>query len=249
MKLRGVFLPALLILSLLAVSSEVSTGGIVGTKHDLSQATGGGMWTGEDPNNQVCIYCHAPHFASTTQVPLWNRQETQQIFFPYTSPTFDADFTDPTGQPLGDSRLCLSCHDGVTALNALLYSYIGPISMVGGFDQLGDVYYPGSPYSPDMGANIGENFPGSGGSGYTTNNLENDHPISFTFDQALIVADAHGGLPQLQLPAAGDPVHLVGATGDQLECSSCHDVHDDSYAPFLAKDNSGSAICLTCHLK
>ncbi|GBE29043.1 doubled CXXCH motif [bacterium BMS3Bbin04] len=224
--------------------------GITGTKHDLSQLTGGGYWTGS--SDQVCIFCHTPHNASSTQTPLWNRQETQETFLAYDSPTFDGEnyFADQVGhQPRGDSKLCLSCHDGITALNSLLYSFEGPINMLGGFDQLGDVYYPGSPYSGDMGPNIGENFPGSGGSGYTVNNLSNDHPISFAFNNALILDDAHGGDAQLRLPPNGDAVKLYGVNQDQLECSSCHDVHDDSYGSFLVKPNTGSSICLTCHIK
>jgi predicted CXXCH cytochrome family protein len=223
--------------------------GVIGSKHDLSEATGGGYWAGEDPNDQVCIYCHTPHHASTSQLPLWNRTETVETFEPYSSPTFEGEnyFADPIGhQPQAESKLCLSCHDGVTALNSLLYSHAGPITMVGGLDQLGDVYYPGSPYSPDdMGANIGEIVPGIGGPG----NLSNDHPISFAFNDALIADDAQGGPPNLQLPTAGDPVKLFGANEEQLECSSCHDVHDETIEPFLVKDNTASDLCLTCHIK
>jgi len=238
-------------MGIIAGTWSVAQGGVVGSKHDLSQATGGGYWAGEEAGNQVCIYCHTPHYASSTQKPLWNHTETQETFIPYSSPTFDGEnyFSDPVGhQPEAESKLCLACHDGVTALNTLHYSWSGAFNMVGGLDQLGDVYYPGSPYSSDMGANIGENFPGGAG-GYVVNNLDNDHPVSFTFNAALITADADGGPVQLQLPAAGDAVKLYGASADRLECSSCHDVHDDAIAPFLVKDNAGSALCLTCHIK
>ncbi len=218
---------------------------IVGTKHDLS-VTGGGNWTGNDPSNQVCIYCHTPHAASASQKPLWNRNASSQTFTAYSSSTFQGTFADAaTHQPQGESKLCLSCHDGVTALNSMLYNYGPSIQMVGGFDQLGQVYYPGSPFMPDhrgLGANIGENYPGGSGAG--VNNLANDHPISFGFDNALVLAD--GGL---RLPAAGSAVKLYGASHDQLECSSCHDVHSNAIAPFLVMSNSGSALCLTCHIK
>ena len=150
---------------------------------------------------------------------------------------------------MGESKLCLSCHDGITALNALLHTYGPPIAMVGGYDQLGDVYYPGSPFTNGMGPNIGENFPGSGGTGYTVDNLANDHPVSFAFDQTLITEDAAGGAPQLRLPVAGDPVKLFGTNHDQVECSSCHDVHSNVNGQFLVMSNTGSALCLTCHIK
>jgi len=34
-----------------------------------------------------------------------------------------------------------------------------------------------------------------------------------------------------------------------VECSSCHDPHDNTYGSFLVEDNSGSALCLRCHVK
>lgn len=236
---------SVLVLSLLCSISLAQQ--ITGTKHDLS-VTGSSPWTGIDPVNQVCIYCHTPHAASLTQLPLWNRQATTQTFTPYSSVTLNATsyFSDPIGhQPQGDSKLCLSCHDGITALNAMLYSFGPPIQMVGGFDQLGDVYFPGTPYHDGMGPNIGEMYPG----GPATGNLANDHPVSFTFNNALITEDAGGGAPQLQLPPTGHAVKLVGPNRDQLECSTCHDVHNDQYGAFLVMSNSGSAICLTCHIK
>lgn len=237
----------LTILVIVLFSTVAMSQQITGTKHDLS-VTGTSNWTGIDPVNQVCIYCHTPHAASLTQKPLWNRAATAETFTPYSSTTFDGTsyFADPIGhQPQGDSKLCLSCHDGITALNAMLYSFGPPIQMVGGFDQLGDVYFPGTPFHNGMGPNIGEMYPGGPGTG----NLANDHPVSFTFNNALITEDADGGPVQLQLPPANHAVKLVGATGNQMECSSCHDVHSDQFGAFLVMSNSGSAICLTCHIK
>lgn len=244
------FLIVALALSVCALFANAQT--IVGTQHDLS-LRGGSPWAGNDPTNQVCVYCHTPHAASSTQKPLWNRAATAETFVPYTSLSYNGGnyASDPVGhQPMGESKLCLSCHDGVTALNALVHTFGGnPIPMLGSFDQLGDVYYPGSPYSTGLGANIGENFPGSAGSGYTVNNLANDHPVSFAFNNALILEDAGTGSAQLRLPAAGSNVKLYGANHDQVECSSCHNVHSNAYGSFLVMSNTGSQICLTCHIK
>ncbi len=75
--------------------------------------------------------------------------------------------------------------------------------------------------------------------------LSNDHPISFTYDAALVSAD--GGLNDpTAAPISG---WLFGASNDQLECASCHDVHDDTNSPFLRVSNANSALCLTCHNK
>jgi len=35
----------------------------------------------------------------------------------------------------------------------------------------------------------------------------------------------------------------------RVECASCHDVHDNTFSPFLRMSNTGSALCLDCHSK
>ncbi len=57
-----------------------------------------------------CNGCHTPHNAETLPgVPLWNGRETTQTFVMYSSDTFQGIID---GQPSGNSKLCLSCHDG-----------------------------------------------------------------------------------------------------------------------------------------
>lgn len=95
-------------LSLGLFAAQVTMGQIAGTAHDLS---GEGWGT-----DQICIFCHTPHNAITSVVdaPLWNHTVTTQTFVPYDSPTLDA----TPGQPTGSSKLCLSCHDGLTAIDS-----------------------------------------------------------------------------------------------------------------------------------
>ncbi len=61
--------------------------------------------------NQVCLPCHVPHNAleSGQENVLWNHAATQETFQMYYN---DA------GQPEGTSKKCLSCHDGVTAIDS-----------------------------------------------------------------------------------------------------------------------------------
>ena len=63
--------------------------------------------------NQVCLPCHIPHNAQTPGLGernlLWNHEQTNQTFVMFKS---------TAGQPSGTSKLCLSCHDGVTALDS-----------------------------------------------------------------------------------------------------------------------------------
>jgi predicted CXXCH cytochrome family protein len=57
-----------------------------------------------------CNGCHTPHNASTLPgLPLWNGSETTTTFVMYSSATFQGT---ADGQPSGNSKLCLSCHDG-----------------------------------------------------------------------------------------------------------------------------------------
>ncbi|OHB74081.1 MAG: hypothetical protein A2Z25_11010 [Planctomycetes bacterium RBG_16_55_9] len=57
-----------------------------------------------------CSGCHTPHNAQTLPgVPLWNGRETTLTFTMYSSASFQGAID---GQPSGDSKLCLGCHDG-----------------------------------------------------------------------------------------------------------------------------------------
>ncbi len=81
--------------------------------------------------------------------------------------------------------------------------------------------------------------------------LSNDHPISFTYDSSLATED--GGL----FDPAVTPSGVAGGTIDRdmlfaerMECASCHDVHNKfSNLHLLKVNNTGSALCLTCHDK
>lgn len=98
------------------------------------------------------------------------------------------------------------------------------------------------------GTTDGTNFI-SGGSNVGTD-LSDDHPISFTYDAALATLD--GGLHDPITTSSGltgtiDEDMLIGG---QVQCSSCHDVHNESnIAMLLKKSNAASALCLTCHDK
>ncbi|MCX7015113.1 MAG: cytochrome c3 family protein [Candidatus Sumerlaeota bacterium] len=84
--------------------------------------------------------------------------------------------------------------------------------------------------------------------------LNNDHPISFTYDDALAALD--GGLfPPSSTPSGlGNTIRHDLLIADQLECSSCHDVHNGPAAAavndnLLVITQVQSQLCLTCHNK
>ena len=73
--------------------------------------------------------------------------------------------------------------------------------------------------------------------------LSDDHPISFAYTATL--AATRGEL--------ANPATLTGKVrldaGGQLQCTSCHDPHDDTNGKFLVMSNQASALCQTCHTK
>jgi predicted CXXCH cytochrome family protein len=72
--------------------------------------------------------------------------------------------------------------------------------------------------------------------------LSDDHPISIRYTSRL--ASQQGGL--------ADPSLLVGTvkldSNGWLQCTACHDAHDNRNGKFLTVDNRGGALCTTCHL-
>jgi len=208
----------------LLTAGFVNAGTIVGTAHDLSS---NGYSGGE-----ICVVCHTPHNSDTavTAAPLWNHELTAVSFTMYTSPSFDAT-QDP--QPTGSSKLCLSCHDGVTAIDSF-GGNVGTITM-GTIPQA----------------------VGRGG------DLTDDHPISILYDAALATTDPGLFDPTtttVTIGAGGDKVRTGTVTAlmlpeNKVQCSSCHDVHNNFVGPgtndqpLLKVTKAGSALCLTCHNK
>lgn len=121
------------------------------------------------------------------------------------------------GQPTGSSALCLSCHDGTVAMGKVR-NRKAEIRMRGTTARMS-----GSR------ANLGTD-------------LSDDHPISFTYDNGLASRSDGELRDPMMLPAE---VRLDGQ--HQLQCTSCHDPHADTYGQFLVLDNRQSALCSACH--
>lgn len=205
--------------------------GVAGSKHDL---TG---WATND-NGEVCVYCHTPHGSYGQNTPLWNRTmpASGYTYKLYTSSTMDA--TQPT-QLSNYSLMCLSCHDGVTAFLAVLNAP-GPGNPA---LNLSPGYIPnfGSGDQNTMGAvNIGDNWGGS-----NIIDLSNDHPVSIEYNSALVNKD--GGL------YAQPQDSRLKLWNGKVECPTCHDPHNGDISPsglqFMRMPNTGSQMCLSCHIK
>lgn len=76
-------------------------------------------------------------------------------------------------------------------------------------------------------------------------NLADDHPVSFVYDAALRALRGELADPAtLVRPSA---VRLDGS--GRLQCTACHDAHNNANGKFLVMGNTGSALCQTCHVK
>ena len=109
---------ALLVCTCFVLAFDAGASSIKNSPHDLSAGSSAAIKATTE--SRICIFCHTPHAAvklkydPTYTGPLWNREENLAEYQPYVSDTIAA----APGQPLGPSRLCLSCHDGTIALGA-----------------------------------------------------------------------------------------------------------------------------------
>lgn len=229
--------------------------GVMYGPHNLG-TTGSGNFAG-GTETEICIYCHTPHNAEAGQKFLWVRQGQTASFALYTaSPTLN--FTKAGAQLSDVSKMCMSCHDGATALNSMANPRPGMVS-----NRLGDVWDPS--FTGEWGPNIGEWGVDSGGSG---GNLTNDHPVSFNYDQSYAAESAAGTLYPIN-DAKAKGLVFWGPGQNMVECVTCHDPHvnygswysrepgrqhslgtfDRSLAPFLRRSNASSGLCFSCHNK
>jgi hypothetical protein len=228
-----------------------SWAGIVGSPHDFS----GESWNvAPSDHNSVCGTCHTPHHADSSVVPLWAHQTTTATFTMYNQANLAA-LGDTASQlqavvdnqPAGASKACLSCHDGTVAINTY-----------GGATQGG----------------VGVTITNSANLG---TDLTHTHPISLTYNPALVGTGTgqdkwlfNPDSTSVLTPASGtfNPGNDMSINGfllggnHRLECSSCHDVHNQLGTPFdivnnpkLVKivgvdaQNRGSLLCRSCHNK
>jgi len=232
--------------SLLALTSRA---GIVGSPHDFSAQA----WNTDpaDPAT-VCSTCHTPHHADSSVVPLWSHATTSSSFKMYNQTTVPVSsmVAVPNGSPNGPSLACLSCHDGTVAIN----TYGG----IGNYTTHGPASYITNS------ANLGTD-------------LTHSHPISFNYTPALVGTGPNQDqwLFNPDTTPVLTPVSGAFAPGNDMsingfllnghhtvECTSCHDVHNQSGTPFDITKNpklvkivgvdasgKGSLLCRSCHNK
>jgi len=242
MKIKISLLTAILLFVACAAFASIKN-----TKHDLSFFTT--AWPGspsyQTDEAQLCIFCHTPHGGSLV-APLWNRNNPDGgAFTMYNSTHAWKTELNSVTTVNDESLLCLSCHDGSIAVNSLLN-----VGLSGNQPNVLENF--GSPTYIAGTTGGSKRIGGAPGAENDTGHLEDDHPISLNYANAVSDQTAHG-TNELQTLAYAESQGIAffptGGSETNLECSSCHDVHDNSYPPFLIKSNSGSALCFSCHIK
>lgn len=196
------------ILASTAMAQDMSK--LVNTSHNLTNLD---VWGVVIPEDRICLPCHVSHAARTDEngqsMVLWNHAITDQTFEMYTTMAGNKG-----RQPEGPSKLCLSCHDGATAVDDF-----------GGNDE----FFANAKIPLDSLSNLGTD-------------LRDDHPIGVEYPPP--------GLTGYKDKSTFTGAKLITINGvDRVECTSCHDPHNDSLGMFLRQTVAGSKLCLECHDK
>ncbi len=240
--MKGKILLAAVAIALLSAGAALATG-IIATKHDLSLAANTISNTGQ--NSEICVYCHTPHSANTafTGAPLWNKATPSGSYTLYGTTIAGSTALAQTETTFGVTRACLSCHDGVNAINSVVNQ-----AGTGGYTS-GGVNIAWT--KPVTAATVPLVMPA--GAALLAADLSNDHPVNFTYDTSKSLT--------LRAPSAPTSATIVkvltattvsGTSGtSKVQCSSCHDPHTNvsGGSLFLRISNSGSALCFACHVK
>ncbi len=181
--------------------------------------------------------------------PLWNRELSTQTFTGYNNGIMmgataingtdarhalnAADAAAGGTHIAGVSLLCMSCHDGVVAMNA---------------------YSVTTGSTSGAGNTAGTNAVPISGTAAFAGNMNNHHPMGFSY---AVVQDADAEIAAENVNMVPGSTTTIGdllyGANDTMECVTCHDVHNTANQAgaerFLWRTNDKSNFCLTCHLK
>lgn len=249
--------------------------GISNSKHNLGSGGPGTVKLGIGQSTEVCVFCHTPHGSDTTaSAPLWNRiSPAASTFTTYNSTRLQGGNASQSGQayaPGAVSLACLSCHDGVTAINSVinapgsggwnptqaepvLFGPVTALTMPAGITNIGQnlnndhpigVKYAGGATT----ANATATFTANGFAAWSTQTI-NGQPAFWVDTEYSGGARAGNGTRQktdMWLYTRTD----TGLTDTAfVECASCHDPHAVENGTFLRIRNDYSSVCLACHIK
>ncbi len=234
--------------------------GIYQSVHDLTNGPDGSgtplsvVGFVSDSQQRMCAYCHTPHhaivpgnpdYSGADFLPLWSHQVSNISYSPYASQTFTLQGgLSMAADPLtGPSRLCMSCHDGITAVD----NYYGIFN--------NDVMTP-LPIAPFTAQPV------------ISSNGSSNHPIGFVMTDVIPGYPSASHPDTNILPLNDNSTYNTGTAYSGttiisrlfanlvMTCSSCHDVHNTlnkvSYQAgesnyLLLGSRASSGLCLSCH--
>jgi len=262
----------------LVVSSSSVFAQILGSKHDMSSTgTGQVASSATDEICVYCHTPHGSDI--TAPAPLWNRflntSVTYQRYSTLGTATLDGDEA-PVGSV---SLACLSCHDGQQAMDAVINApgsggYNAAGAVIGGG---AGTTMTGTPI-PMLGTDMRDDHPISiqyAGGACQGTSADCDPSTAASGDPDFNTAQyaSINSSPQWWVDTgtsganvrektdmilyARSDYNTATGTGPAVECGSCHDPHNastfSSTAPlsvaFLRLPNTGSQVCLACHIK
>lgn len=263
------------LLGIVGMSSERALAQVHLTKHNLSN-------TRRAPDAQpasvteICVFCHTPFGAEgSVAVPLWNRDLATNSYVTYNS--LGTSSLDGATAPVGSvSIACLSCHDGVQALNLMINmpgatptdALAGPAGEAGrtrahippGEDARRD-HPVGNPYAGGPSLTGG---PPAAPALYRNTQMKDPDfgsaQSALLNGQSVWWVDTGVGTEGVReksdiqlytrvvVPLPGAPADMSTERPEPfIECASCHDPHSAVNGLFLRIVNTGSAVCLACH--
>jgi len=202
-----------------------------------------------------CTYCHTPHHAQSTLL-LWNQKLSSNTFsWDVPATTAGTNFPQFSGLTYkGATAKCLSCHDGSVA--------VGDFNL---YNETGESQGTPNPF-------LTFHISGAAQIATATGSLAGNHPVAMPYPYQQQqntyngVTTGSGFIPAQWQSTPVSPVVLYNDDGSGditagpvtgksgMECSSCHDVHNDTAVDnyLLLGTLNGSDtnyICLKCHIK
>lgn len=227
-------------------------------KHNFSkQATHSGPKAIDDgPNSdydtRICIYCHTPH-GGTPDTPLWNRKNPVSSFNlfgeglgggaglaiindPTAQGAADYSTSQPDGYPNGATKMCLSCHDGATAIGQMANGAVIAMTQ-------NTITDPAMTFNPTT----------------QSSKIAGSHPVSFIYNAAVAAAiNAYPSSTGTYVAPTGAAAKFWLDGNSRMQCTTCHNPHQDTRQvsnydlPFWKNYNNDEAndydgTCVVCH--
>lgn len=239
--------------------------GITNSFHDLSYdstSASSADLNASGSSRELCAFCHTPHAANTafSGAPIWNKATPSGAFTLY-GDTVALTATEATVQ--SQSMACLSCHDGVSAINSIVNAPgSGGLTDGTDFTVTGDMWANTALDSDGFTmADLNASSYGSAATGVRIigTDLTNDHPVSIqylgdgTATSPASLKDPSAALVGWKTPSGTLNIDAVlkdnGLANKTVECGTCHDPHFTDNGRFLRASNDQSALCISCHEK